>query len=123
MSTPGLDISSHPLLSDLAKDVAAQEPPAFAALATSAEQMLGLVGFAGAGAATETARLALVYSVNALVALDGSEAVLESQDMGDGRRVKYREAASAVPAMALQMVQSLGIWPSETSLRIFRCRK
>lgn len=109
--TPALDISTHPLRSDVAKDLAAQQPAAFEAVATAAETMLGLGGYASSAANVETARLALVYTVNAMVALDGSESVLESQSMGEGRQVKYRDNPSIVPALALTLVQGLGIWP------------
>lgn len=105
------DVHTHPLLSEMARTTANVEPAAFEALVTTTEALLGLSGTTFTGPQLETARLAIVYTVNKMAALTGEEELLAEQEVGEGRRMKYRDNIDLIASASRMLVASLGIIP------------
>lgn len=93
---PIYDVTEHPLLTMLARNIADNEPDVFETVAAGAEAATGLSSRpAFTGKDLGTARLALVYTVNRMVLVDPNADVIESETVAKDRTRKYRERASA----------------------------
>lgn len=105
------DVTAHPLLSATAKSIATAEAPAFDVLATTAETLLGLSGTAFTGAQRETARLAVVFTVNKIAAVSAENELLEDEQIGQDRQVSYREGATLnlIADASRPLVAALGV--------------
>ena len=100
------NITSHPLLSDNAKELLLDDPDAFDAVVLAAERILGLHGSSFTGEDAEDAKLAVLLETNYELEQTPESEVMTRVDRG-GRTYQYKSNLDAVYPRAQKIATRL----------------